>query len=68
MDLRWVWWGEYAGASSNPEVIAPLSKLKDMLSGAGGDKFPIYLPMHSISGSTLRLWYARADKQGRKFN
>lgn len=60
--------GEYAGASSNPEVIAPLSKLKDMLSGAGGDKFPIYLPMHSISGSTLRLWYARADKQGRKFN
>lgn len=26
--------GEYPGASSNPEVIAPLSKLKDMISGS----------------------------------
>lgn len=30
--------GEYPGAGSNPEVIAPLSKLKDMLGGSiGGD-------------------------------
>jgi hypothetical protein len=28
--------GEYAGARSNPEVIAPLSKLKDLLGGSGG--------------------------------
>lgn len=28
--------GEYGGASSNPEVIAPLSKLKGMLAGGGG--------------------------------
>ena len=28
--------GEYAGARSNPEVIAPLSKLKDLLGGGGG--------------------------------
>ena len=27
--------GEYAGASSNPEVIAPLSKLKDIIAGQG---------------------------------
>lgn len=27
--------GEYPGASSNPEVIAPLSKLKDMIGGTG---------------------------------
>jgi TP901 family phage tail tape measure protein len=27
--------GEYAGASNNPEVIAPLSKLKDILKGTG---------------------------------
>lgn len=27
--------GEYAGASSNPEVIAPLSKLKDIIAGKG---------------------------------
>jgi len=28
--------GEYAGASTNPEVIAPLDKLKSMIGGAGG--------------------------------
>ena len=28
--------GEYGGASSNPEVIAPLSKLKGMLAGGNG--------------------------------
>lgn len=28
--------GEYPGASSNPEVIAPLSKLRDMLGGGNG--------------------------------
>ena len=28
--------GEYAGVSSNPEVIAPLDKLKSMIGGAGG--------------------------------
>lgn len=27
--------GEYPGANSNPEVIAPLSKLKDMIGGTG---------------------------------
>jgi len=27
--------GEYPGASSNPEVIAPLSKLRDMIGGGG---------------------------------
>lgn len=29
--------GEYAGAKSNPEVIAPLDKLQSMLGGMGGD-------------------------------
>ena len=28
--------GEYTGASTNPEVIAPLDKLKSMLGGVGG--------------------------------
>lgn len=28
--------GEYPGAQSNPEVIAPLDKLKSMIGGAGG--------------------------------
>tara|TARA_R110000744_G_scaffold329623_1_gene435154 strand:- start:68 stop:730 length:663 start_codon:yes stop_codon:yes gene_type:complete len=28
--------GEYAGAKNNPEVVAPLDKLKGMLGGSGG--------------------------------
>lgn len=30
--------GEYSGASSNPEVVAPLSRLRDILFGADGGK------------------------------
>lgn len=29
--------GEYPGAKSNPEVIAPLDKLKEMIGGSGGN-------------------------------
>lgn len=29
--------GEYAGASSNPEVVAPLSKLRDLIDTDGGE-------------------------------
>jgi hypothetical protein len=60
--------GEYAGASSNPEVIAPLNKLKDLIGNSGGDKFPAYLPMHTIKGSELKLWYARAERQGNRYS
>ena len=28
--------GEYPGASSNPEVVAPLDKLKSLIGGSGG--------------------------------
>ena len=28
--------GEYANASTNPEVVAPLSKLRDLIEPAGG--------------------------------
>jgi hypothetical protein len=31
--------GEYPGAKSNPEVVAPLDKLKDMIGGNGGGQF-----------------------------
>lgn len=33
--------GEYPGAASNPEVVAPLDKLKDMIGGSGGGEFVI---------------------------
>jgi hypothetical protein len=31
--------GEYPGAKNNPEVIAPLDKLKDMIGGQGNGQF-----------------------------
>jgi hypothetical protein len=31
--------GEYPGARTNPEVVAPLDKLKDMIGGSGGGSF-----------------------------
>lgn len=30
--------GEYSGASNNPEVIAPLSKLRTLLGDGGGGR------------------------------
>jgi hypothetical protein len=31
--------GEYPGAKNNPEVVAPLDKLKDLMSNQGGGSF-----------------------------
>jgi len=45
--------GEYPGASSNPEVIAPLNKLKELIGGAGnGDG---YIATTHISGRDLAI-------------
>jgi|694.fasta_scaffold05185_18 hypothetical protein len=48
--------GEYPGASSNPEVVAPLDKLKDMIgSGGGGGTFV-------LRGQDLLLSVNRAQR------
>lgn len=47
--------GEYPGAKSNPEVIAPLDKLKDMLGGGQGGTFV-------LRGQDLLLSVNRAQK------
>ena len=47
--------GEYPGASSNPEVIAPLDKLKDMIGGGGGGTFV-------LRGQDLLLSVQKAQK------
>ena len=47
--------GEYPGAKSNPEVIAPLDKLKGMLGGQGGGTFV-------LRGQDLLLATNRAQK------
>ena len=46
--------GEYPGAKSNPEVVAPLDKLKDMLGGSGGGGFV-------LRGSDLVLALNRSE-------
>ncbi len=46
--------GEYAGARNNPEVIAPLNKLRDLLPEAGGT--PVVLDHEIvIDGSKLKI-------------
>jgi hypothetical protein len=47
--------GEYPGAKSNPEVVAPLDKLKDMIGGGGGGTF-------MLRGQDLLLSVNRAQK------
>jgi len=47
--------GEYPGASSNPEVVAPLDKLKEMIGGGGGGTFV-------LRGQDLLLSVNRAQK------
>jgi hypothetical protein len=47
--------GEYPGARTNPEVVAPLDKLKDMIGGGGGGTF-------MLRGQDLLLSVNRAQK------
>lgn len=51
--------GEYPGASSNPEVVAPLSKLKGMLQDVGGGgAVAVY---GRLSGADLLISSERSD-------
>ncbi len=47
--------GEYAGASSNPEVIAPLDKLRDIIGTAGGGQPVIVGGRIEVSGRQLAV-------------
>lgn len=51
--------GEYAGARSNPEVIAPLSKLKDLLGGSGSS----VIPDVKILGEDIYISFNRYKKR-----
>ncbi len=50
--------GDNPNARANPEVIAPLSKLKDMLADSGGGAFAV---SHRIEGNDLLLLVERAN-------
>ena len=49
--------GEYSGARSNPEVIAPLNKIQGMLGGDG------FIAETRISGDDLRIIINKANKK-----
>lgn len=61
--------GEYPGASSNPEVIAPLSKLKDMIGGGSVSRIKVEVGGRAvIRGSDAWLQISNhAKKIGKKF-
>lgn len=53
--------GEYPGASSNPEVVAPLNRLRDMIQPGGGTT--VIMPAGvEIDGYKLRVLLKRVDK------
>jgi hypothetical protein len=59
--------GEYSGAKNNPEVIAPLNKLKSLLGDVGGGNFNLSGEF-KIKGDDLVFAYQRnARRQGRNF-
>lgn len=52
--------GEYSGARNNPEVIAPLSKLKGMLGDTGGVTF---IPSTTIKGEDIVIAFNRTNRR-----
>lgn len=59
--------GEYPGASTNPEVIAPLSKLQGMLQPAGSSTI-ILQPSIEYSGDRFRVFLNKTESKVAKRN
>lgn len=55
--------GEYPGASSNPEVVAPLDKLKSLIKPQGGGDTNGFILSTSISGDELLIMLQRAERK-----
>lgn len=55
--------GEYPGASSNPEVIAPLDKLKDLIEPQGGITDVVVHGVFEVDGRKLKLVLDRTNQQ-----
>ena len=54
--------GEYPGARSNPEVIAPLDKLKSMIGDQGGSSQVQVSGQFALKGQDLVVALQRADR------
>jgi hypothetical protein len=57
--------GEYPGASTNPEVIAPLDKLQSMLGGTGSGENG-FIAETRVSGRDLALVLSRYNKDAQR--
>lgn len=61
--------GEYGGAKNNPEVVAPLDKLKSMIDAPGGGI--IVNPRLEFNGHKMIIWLDQQrgimGKSGRQF-
>jgi hypothetical protein len=57
--------GEYPGASTNPEVIAPLDKLQSMINGTGGGEGG-YIAETRVSGRDLAIVLNRYNKDAQR--
>ena len=57
--------GEYPGASTNPEVIAPLNKLKNMLELGGGSNDG-YIAETRVSGRDLSIVLSRYNNDAKR--
>jgi|GEM_PF-3108104 len=56
--------GEYVGAANNPEVIAPLNKLKELIEPAGtGDVIVQLSGGWEVSGETLKMILERTERR-----
>ncbi|HET8885238.1 MAG TPA: phage tail tape measure protein [Salinimicrobium sp.] len=53
--------GEYAGARNNPEVIAPLDKLKGLIADSVGDGGGAYIAETKLRGQDLMLALKRTE-------
>lgn len=61
--------GEYPGAKSNPEVVAPLNKLKDLLGAGDGKRVQVALSGEfRISGNDLVAKINDTNKRNGRFN
>lgn len=61
--------GEYAGAANNPEVIAPLNKLKDLIEPANGGGGITHITLgggFEIDGTKLRLVLDRTSTRSKR--
>lgn len=59
--------GEYSGARSNPEVIAPLDKLKGILAGSGSNtKYPTEIRLVAQGGDLVGVFNMQMSKNNRR--